>query len=195
VNSGPFTKGAKAFPSLLPFAALLALAPAASLAAPPDLDALAARVRTLVEALVAADTENPPGNEARAVAVGAARLRAEGISFETFEFAPGRSNLIVRLKGDGSGKPLLLLAHIDVVPTASQPWTVPAHQVTVKGDRLYGRRGRPIRDGGDRGRDERDRIIERHRPARGGTRRPEVTALARERTARTRAGPPARTGP
>ena len=124
---------------VLPLVALLALAPAASLAAPPDLDALAARVRTLVEALVAADTENPPGNEARAVAVGAARLRAEGIPFETFEFAPGRSNLIVRLKGDGSGKPLLLLAHIDVVPTAGQPWTVPAHQVTVKGDRLYGR--------------------------------------------------------
>ena len=125
--------------SFLPFAALLALAPAASLAAPPDLDALAARVRTLVEALVAADTENPPGNEARAVAVGSARLRAEGIPFETFEFAPGRSNLVVRLKGDGPGKPLLLLAHIDVVPTGGQPWTVPAHQVTVKGDRLYGR--------------------------------------------------------
>jgi acetylornithine deacetylase/succinyl-diaminopimelate desuccinylase-like protein len=125
--------------SSLPFAALLVLAPAASLAAPLDLDALAARVRTLVEALVAADTENPPGNEARAVAVGAARLRAEGISFETFEFAPGRSNLIVRLKGDGTEKPLLLLAHIDVVPTAAQPWTVPTHQVTVKGDRLYGR--------------------------------------------------------
>jgi hypothetical protein len=125
--------------SSLPFAALLVLAPAASLAAPLDLDALAARVRTLVEALVAADTENPPGNEARAVAVGAARLRAEGISFETFEFAPGRSNLIVRLKGDGTEKPLLLLAHIDVVPTAGQPWTVPTHKVTVKGDRLYGR--------------------------------------------------------
>ena len=124
---------------VLPLVALLALAPAASLAAPPDPDALAARVRKLLEALVAADTENPPGNEARAVAVGAARLRAEGIPFETFEFAPGRSNLIVRIKGDGTEKPLLLLAHIDVVPTAGQPWTVPAHQVTVKGDRLYGR--------------------------------------------------------
>ena len=120
-------------------AAVLLAAQAERPAANADLDGLAARVRTLVEALVAADTENPPGNEARAVAVGAARLRAEGIPFETFEFAPGRSNLIVRLKGDGSGKPLLLLAHIDVVPTAGQPWTVPAHQVTVKGDRLYGR--------------------------------------------------------
>src|SRR2546425_6164517 len=44
--------------------------------ASPDFDASAMRVRTLLEQLVAADTENPPGNEARAAALGAARLQA-----------------------------------------------------------------------------------------------------------------------
>jgi len=97
------------------------------------------RVRTLLEQLVAADTENPPGNEARAAALGAARLQAAGISYQLFEFAPGRQNLIARIKGNGSAKPLLLLAHIDVVPTAGQSWTSPPHRLTEKDGYLVGR--------------------------------------------------------
>jgi len=67
----------------------------------PDFDASVTRVRTLLEQLVAADTENPPGNEARAAALGAARLQAAGIPYQRFEFAPGRQNLIARIKGTG----------------------------------------------------------------------------------------------
>jgi len=122
------------------FAIVLSLVvPAWPVATEPDLGAATARVRRLLEELVTANPENPPGSEARVVAIGAARLRAAGIPFQVFEFAPGRSNLVARLKGDGSAPPLLLLAHIDVVPTAGQPWTVPPHQVTEKGDRIYGR--------------------------------------------------------
>jgi len=107
--------------------------------AAPDFDVSAARVRTLLEQLVAADTENPPGNEARAAALGAARLQAAGIPYQLFEFAPGRQNLIARMRGNGSAKPLLLLAHIDVVPTAGQPWTSPPHRLTEKSGYLVGR--------------------------------------------------------
>src|SRR2546430_12848562 len=107
--------------------------------AAPDFDVSAARVRTLLEQLVAADTENPPGNEARAAALGAARLQAAGIPYQLFEFAPGRQNLIARIKGNGSAKPLLLLAHIDVVPTAGQSWTSPPHRLTEKDGYLVGR--------------------------------------------------------
>ena len=51
---------------------LLAAAPAHAT----DYDAAAKRARSLLGALVAADTSNPPGNEARAAALGAERLRA-----------------------------------------------------------------------------------------------------------------------
>src|SRR6266436_2297893 len=105
----------------------------------PDFDASVTRVRTLLEQLVAADTENPPGNEARAAALGAARLQAAGISYQVFEFAPGRQNLIARIKGNGSAKPLLLVAHTDVVPTAGQTWTSPPHRLTEKDGYLVGR--------------------------------------------------------
>ncbi|MDG2306227.1 MAG: M20/M25/M40 family metallo-hydrolase [Candidatus Binatia bacterium] len=105
----------------------------------PDFDAASKSVRRLLTALVAANTTNPPGNEARAVALGKKKLEAAGIPFEVTEFAPGRENLVARLAGDGSAEPILLLAHIDVVGTEGQDWSVPAHTVTEKGGYLYGR--------------------------------------------------------
>ncbi len=123
----------------LALSALGSFLPSPARAAPPDLSASLPRVRALLEQLVAAETVNPPGNEARAAGVGAARLRAAGVPHQVFEFAPGRANLVARLKGDGSAKPLLLLAHTDVVPTTNQPWTSPPHQLAEKDGYLVGR--------------------------------------------------------
>lgn len=105
----------------------------------PDFTTAARSVRQLLGELVETNTTNPPGNEARAVAIGAKRLEAAGIPFEVTEFAPGRENLVARLSGDGTKKPILLLAHIDVVGAEGQDWSVPAHKVTEKGGFLYGR--------------------------------------------------------
>src|SRR4051812_17758122 len=98
-------------------------------AAVPDFDASAQSFRATLAELVKADTTNPPGNEARAVAIIAERLKKEGVPFETMEFGPGRQNLVARLKGSGEKKPLLLLAHIDVVGAENQVWTTPPHVV------------------------------------------------------------------
>jgi acetylornithine deacetylase/succinyl-diaminopimelate desuccinylase-like protein len=106
----------------------------------PDFDAAARDARALLARLVAADTSNPPGNEARAVAIGEAWLRERGISFESHEFAPGRKNLVARLAGDGSrGRPLLILAHVDVVGTKGQVWATDPRQVVESGGYLLGR--------------------------------------------------------
>jgi acetylornithine deacetylase/succinyl-diaminopimelate desuccinylase-like protein len=104
-----------------------------------DYDTATAAARALLTKLVAADTSNPPGNEERAVTIGAARLREAGIEAETTEFAPGRQNLVARLRGNGSGRPILLLAHTDVVGTAGQEWTSDPHVVTPAGGFLVGR--------------------------------------------------------
>jgi acetylornithine deacetylase/succinyl-diaminopimelate desuccinylase-like protein len=116
-------------------AALLAGAPAGAA----DYDAAERSARELLEALVAADTSNPPGNEARAAALGAERLAAAGIPFERTEFAPGRENLVARLRGDGSAPPLLLLAHTDVVGAQGQAWSSDPHRVVEKEGYLVGR--------------------------------------------------------
>ncbi|MCA1664036.1 MAG: M20/M25/M40 family metallo-hydrolase, partial [Myxococcales bacterium] len=95
--------------------------------------------RRLLDELVATDTSNPPGNEDKAAKLVAAKLRAAGIEPTIVPFAPGRANVVARLKGDGSKRPLLLLAHLDVVGAAGQPWTTPPFTVTEKDGWLYGR--------------------------------------------------------
>jgi acetylornithine deacetylase/succinyl-diaminopimelate desuccinylase-like protein len=112
---------------------------AAVLNAAPNYDAMAKDTRELIGKLVAADTTNPPGNEAKAAAIGAAKLKAAGLAYKTYEFAPGRQNLVARLKGDGTLKPLLLLSHIDVVGASGQSWSTPPHVLTEKDGYLIGR--------------------------------------------------------
>jgi acetylornithine deacetylase/succinyl-diaminopimelate desuccinylase-like protein len=97
------------------------------------------QARALLDELVAIDTSNPPGNETLAVQAVAAHLRAAGIEPTVVPFAPGRSNLVARLRGDGSKRPLILLAHLDVVGAVGQPWTLPPFKVTEKDGWLYGR--------------------------------------------------------
>jgi acetylornithine deacetylase/succinyl-diaminopimelate desuccinylase-like protein len=72
------------------------------------------------------DTSNPPGNEIRAVAWFKKIFDAEGISYEAAESAPGRGNIVARLKaGKAGAEPaLILLNHMDVVPVSREFWTV-----------------------------------------------------------------------
>lgn len=115
------------------------LAPQRDAAAGVDFAPGARAARGMIEALVAADTANPPGNEARAVAIARKRLDDAGIPYTVTEFAPGRENLVARLAGDGSAKPLLLLAHIDVVGTEGQDWSTDPKKVTEVDGYLVGR--------------------------------------------------------
>ena len=102
-------------------------------------DETTAQARQLLNELVEIDTSNPPGNEEKAAKFLAAKLRAAGIDTTLVPFAVGRSNLVARLKGDGSKRPLILLAHLDVVGAAGQPWTTQPFTVTEKDGWLYGR--------------------------------------------------------
>jgi len=122
-------------------AAVLVLVAAPVFAAPPapsDSELRAQReARDLVAQLVAVDTV--AANESKALAPIAEVLRKAGIPAQIVESAPGRANLVARVKGNGRKRPLLLLAHVDVVPVIGQPWTVPPFQVTEKDGYLYGR--------------------------------------------------------
>jgi acetylornithine deacetylase/succinyl-diaminopimelate desuccinylase-like protein len=115
------------------------ISPDRDAAAGVDFAAAARDARELLTALVAANTSNPPGNEARAVALGKARLDAAGIPSKVTEFAPGRENLVARLSGSGAARPILLLAHVDVVGTEGQDWSSNPHKVTEVGGYLVAR--------------------------------------------------------
>jgi acetylornithine deacetylase/succinyl-diaminopimelate desuccinylase-like protein len=104
------------------------------LSAGPSIDA---QTRQLVDELVRVDTSH--GGETKLLEPVLARLKQAGIAGEIVESAPGRGNLVARIKGTGAKKPLLLLAHVDVVPIEGQPWTTQPFTPTEKEGYLYGR--------------------------------------------------------
>lgn len=85
------------------------------------------------------DTTNPPGNELPLVRHLAQQLQAEGLEAHVLEAAPARASLAVRVRGDGSERPLLLMSHLDVVPAEPARWTHPPFAGEIADGILYGR--------------------------------------------------------
>jgi acetylornithine deacetylase/succinyl-diaminopimelate desuccinylase-like protein len=89
--------------------------------------------------IVRIDTTNPPGGETAAANALARALQAEGIQAQVVESAPGRGNLHARLRGRGSGRPIILLSHLDVVPADGRGWRVPPFSGKRDGGWVWGR--------------------------------------------------------
>src|SRR5207249_1600765 len=64
---------------------------------------------TLLSQYIAINTTNPPGNELKAAEWVKQVLAREGIESQVFEPGPGKANLYARVRGDGSGRPLIFL--------------------------------------------------------------------------------------
>lgn len=101
-----------------------------------DLEQLARRY--LVD-LIRLDTTNPPGNETRVAQYLKEVCDAEGISGEMLGGDPARLNFVARLKGSGKLRPLLLMAHSDVVPADRSQWTVDPFSAEIRDGFVYGR--------------------------------------------------------
>jgi acetylornithine deacetylase/succinyl-diaminopimelate desuccinylase-like protein len=99
----------------------------------------AAETAKFLTDLIRIDTTDPPGNESKVANYIADILQREGIAYELLEPVPGRASLVAGLKGNGSKRPVLLLAHEDVVPVDRAHWTVDPFAAELKGDVLYGR--------------------------------------------------------
>src|ERR1043165_9808100 len=81
----------------------------------------------------------PPGNETRVVEYLKKVLDAEGIPSKTFALDPNRANLVARLKGNGSKRPLLIVAHTDVVGVQAEKWPVDPFGAVMKDGYIWGR--------------------------------------------------------
>src|SRR5216110_2467325 len=66
-------------------------------------------------------------------------LEGEGIATQTFALDPKRANLVARLKGNGSKRPLLILAHTDVVGVQREKWPVDPFGAVMKDGYIWGR--------------------------------------------------------
>jgi len=101
--------------------------------------ATTADIVPLLQDYLRIDTSNPPGNEMKTARFLEALLAKDGIPSEIVEIAPGRADLIARIKGDGSKKALLLFSHMDVVQADRSRWTVDPFAATIKDGYLYAR--------------------------------------------------------
>ncbi len=98
--------------------------------------------RDIYQELVEINTVTATGDTARAAEAMAARLRAAGFpeaDVHAFSPAPRKGNLVARLRGSGARKPILLLAHIDVVPANREDWSVDPFKLLEKDGYFYAR--------------------------------------------------------
>jgi len=110
-------------------------------------DALAHEIfRQLIEI----NTSDSVGSVTAAAQAMAARFRAAGYP-EQDVFVGGpeerKHNLVVRLRGSGKHKPLLLIGHLDVVEARREDWTTDPFQFVEKDGFFYGRGTQDMKDG------------------------------------------------
>src|SRR4051812_48488679 len=92
--------------------------------------------------LVEIDTTTATGDTKQAADAMAARLRGAGFSgddVQVFSPAPRKGNLVARLRGTGKRKPILLLAHLDVVPAKREDWSFDPFKLTEQDGYYYAR--------------------------------------------------------
>jgi acetylornithine deacetylase/succinyl-diaminopimelate desuccinylase-like protein len=90
------------------------------------------------QAIIRLDTSNPPGNETKVAEYIKIVLEREGIPAKILGSDPARSNVVARLKGNGSKKPLLIMGHTDVVGVQPEKWADPPFSATRKDGYIYG---------------------------------------------------------
>jgi acetylornithine deacetylase/succinyl-diaminopimelate desuccinylase-like protein len=100
------------------------------------------RAHDIYKELVEIDTTTATGDTARAAEAMAARLKAAGFAeadVHAFSPAPRKGDLVARLHGSGARKPILLMAHLDVVPASRDDWSVDPFKLTEKDGYFYAR--------------------------------------------------------
>src|SRR5687767_1613653 len=118
---------------------LLASAALAQQANAPDWSQIEAETMQHFQALLRFDTSDPPGREIEAAEYLKQALEKEGIAVEMIALEPHRPNLVARLRGNGSKRPLLIMGHTDVVNVDPTKWTHPPFSATRDGGYVYGR--------------------------------------------------------
>ncbi len=98
--------------------------------------------RDIFRELVEIDTTATTGDTARAAEAMAARLRAGGLptgDVHVFKPAPRKGNLVAHLRGTGARRPVLFMAHLDVVEAPREGWSFDPFKLTEQDGYFYGR--------------------------------------------------------
>ncbi|HEY6843470.1 MAG TPA: M20/M25/M40 family metallo-hydrolase, partial [Thermoanaerobaculia bacterium] len=111
-------------------------------ATPPVDNATRQLAHDIYKQLIEINTTDSSGNTTTAAEAMAARLRAAGFPASDVRVLapnPRKGNLVARLHGSTNEKPILLLAHLDVVEAKREDWSVDPFTFTEKEGYYYGR--------------------------------------------------------
>lgn len=95
-------------------------------------------------------TDSPAGNVTTAAEAMAKRLRDAGFAAADIQvLGPNdrKKNLVVRLRGTGKHKPMLLVGHLDVVEAKREDWTTDPFEFIEKDGYFHGRGTQDMKDG------------------------------------------------
>jgi len=115
----------------------LAAALTAAAQTAPDWPRVNAETLRYYQSVIRMDTTS--GHETKVAEYVKGVLDAEGIPAVIYEKEPGRGNLIARLKGNGSRKPLLIMGHSDTVKVDAAKWSHAPFSADIAGGYVYGR--------------------------------------------------------
>ena len=98
--------------------------------------------------LIEINTTDSVGNVTTAAAAMAQRFREAGYS-EVFVGGPNerKHNVVIRLRGSGKHKPVLLIGHLDVVEAKREDWSTDPFKFIEKDGYFYGRGSSDMKDG------------------------------------------------
>ena len=106
---------------------------------PVDWTKLEAETIDYYTSLLHIDTSNPPGNETKAVNYLKPILDRAGIPKEVLALDPNRANLVARIRGNGSKRPIVIMGHTDVVGVQREKWPVDPFAAIRKDGYVWGR--------------------------------------------------------
>src|SRR5215510_5578785 len=98
--------------------------------------------REIFQQLIEINTTDSVGDCTAAANAMAGRLKSAGFPEEDLKVLgpnPRKGNLVARLRGTGARKPILLLAHIDVVEAKREDWSFDPFVLLEKDGYFYGR--------------------------------------------------------
>lgn len=100
------------------------------------------RAKDIFKQLIEINTTDSVGNVTKAADAAAARLKAAGFPAADVQVLgpdPRKGNLVARYRGTGGRKPLLLLAHLDVVEAKREDWSFDPFTFLERDGYFYGR--------------------------------------------------------
>ncbi|MGD0000518.1 MAG: M20/M25/M40 family metallo-hydrolase [Bryobacteraceae bacterium] len=98
--------------------------------------------RAVLKELIEINTTDSSGDNTAAAQAIAQRFREAGFPASDVEVvvpAPKKGNVVVRYRGAGKGRPVLFIAHLDVVEARREDWTMDPFQLHETDGYFYGR--------------------------------------------------------